>query len=591
MAGYRTYGSRDDKSVDLGDAGFVGVNSRQAAGLLSPGIASHAINKDFMQGVAETRRGFRTCVWGERAGMNFPVDFPYDFDVRLGFRNVYGAGVFSDPNSQEGGLIACPRGAYRIAANELPAYIRYPLGTTVAGRIRFLQTFDRVLMLRGEENETLVWNPQQDFTAGYGEWQTVTQSDTRNTDADNSYGDGTVAVPNSAHGCVCGNRVLLIRGRDEVVISDILDYTRYNEATQRFRINRGSDDHLQRLFPVNKQTVIAFKDQSIRLLQNVTGDLSEVSADILSTEIGLFAPDAVFLAGSDIGFLSEGGIYTIGQTINNEYQMNEDALSGPIEPYMQRINWPYAQNSLAVTHGTKTYVAVPMDGAKYNNTILVYDWLNKQWAGYWQSAFLDVLSFIKLDRMNKKRLFAVNGFNLTDIPAMGALYEIGSGFTDNLYGTETSISDLLLTRGYTAGVMADKTFKNVVADIATWNPTYTIKAFADGVNEETTLADAKTKDRTKYYVWSWPDYDVTNVNDDHGRKSREDYSVFLDAAGIYAGTNGFDPSLHQRIQEPANLDVKAQFIQLEISNTQGRCNVHAAGVEVAAGERDDEEKV
>ena len=106
-------------------------------------------------------------------------------------------------------------------------------------------------------------------------------------------------IPNASDATVFNNRLFVPVNRDEIVVSDILDYTRYSEATSRFRINSGTDDKIVRIYPWNQTTLIVFKDQSIYLLSNVFGDLRDLRADVLTREVGLVSRDGVIGVGKD----------------------------------------------------------------------------------------------------------------------------------------------------------------------------------------------------------------------------------------------------------------------------------------------------
>lgn len=61
-------------------------------------------------------------------------------------------------------------------------------------------------------------------------------------------------------------------------------------------------------------------------------------------------------------------------------------LSEPISNIIKNINWPYAHRAVGVYHDNKYYLAVPLkglngDNPKENNAVLVYDFINKAWAG------------------------------------------------------------------------------------------------------------------------------------------------------------------------------------------------------------------
>ena len=137
MARHRRYFDNDDQPVLVGDNGFLGVDMRRDPALLEPGVASEAVNKDFRFGEAETRRGFRAAIWGGELGVDFLINFPFDF-YSMGFQQNFGSAVFSDPNGNEAGLIAMSSLVYRFAANQALAAIGLPLGVTIDADVRLI---------------------------------------------------------------------------------------------------------------------------------------------------------------------------------------------------------------------------------------------------------------------------------------------------------------------------------------------------------------------------------------------------------------------------------------------------------------------
>lgn len=589
MSRWRTHGRDDDLQTGLRDHAMIGVDERDPR-TLKPGYASRARNKRFVDGVAETRLGFRTVSWGKDYAVDFPIDFPFDFH-EAGFQTVYGAGVFSDPNSNEGGLIATPSGVWRIAPNQEPQLIPLPTDVVLSADVKFVQCFDRMLMFRGTgvDDTPLGWNPQQDFTEGIRSFEAIEQTAARGTEADNTYGDGAVTIPNVRDATLFNNRIYLLTGRDYLTISDILDYTRYNPVTQVFRINSGSDDRLMKAVGFNPSTMVCFKDQSIMLLNNVYGDLSVVTARWITKEYGLVAPEAWAYVGKDVWFLSEGHVRSLALTAENELQAVADPVSEPMKDFMSRINWNAIGGAVAAQHDADFHLAVPIDGAQYNNAIATWSGDNKAWMGYWDAPdFLDVKSFIKMDYGGRKRLFIVQGHNFpTSTRAHGAVLLVGEGFTDDVYGTKYQISDRLLSRGFGGEVLDNKYFSKGHIDQSTWNPTFSTNMVVDGVSETYSLhTPGVTKSRTTYYTWGKTAWDGTNVNDDHAEPDREDYSISLESgAAIDAGTNGLDPSRMQRVKESYPLLRRGQYCQLEMLSRQGRRNIHAMEIEASIGKR------
>ena len=445
MPRWRTQGAHDDRLAGLRDPFFVGVDQRDPRSR-PQGYAHDAVNKRFVDGVAETRLGLRTVTWGADWGVDFPIDFPFSFH-ECGFQGVYGVGRFSDPNSNEGGLIAVKAGVWRVAPNQEPQLIALPSGTELSDDVKFTQCFDRVLMWRGASLTPLEWNPQQDFTAGIREFVAISQSAGRNTDTDNSWGDGSVTIPNVTDGTLFNNRLFLITGRDYLTVSDILDYTRFNPVTQVFRINSGSDDRLMKVVGMNPSTLVCFKDQSIMALYNVYGALGSVVQRQITGNLGLVASEAWAYMGKDVWYLAHGHVYSLALTAENELQAEALPISEQMKTFMSRINWSAIGGAVAESHAGDFYLAAPIDGAQFNNAIAVWSGANQAWMGHWEAAdFLDVKSFVKLDYAGRKRLFFVQGDSVSSSTrAHGGLFLVGEGYTDYVYGTHYDVSDKLVT--------------------------------------------------------------------------------------------------------------------------------------------------
>jgi hypothetical protein len=280
-----------------------------------------------------------------------------------------------------------------------------------------------------------------------------------------------------------------------------------------------------------------------------------------------------------------------------------------------------------------------------NNVVLVYDFLTKHWSGYdtCKGDDLAVLDWVKHTYNGTERLYCLGADGFTNLYEEGFEDELPDQF-DVL--SAQPVEDELLTRGYTFGSDDTKRFTDAAVVLSTWAPNFSITAQFGGVNETKALKSGITKSRTKYFKpWDKADWDPTNANDDHATPYREDYSVSLEESIVRSGsivagttylaertdvsttpvqynsinyytplsfigvtgqpgytptnaivlgangyidpkTSGFDPDLHQEIIQPFRIGREAAYVQLKITNTQGRCAVRAVEVRARAGERD-----
>ncbi len=173
------------------------------------------------------------------------------------------------------------------------------------------------------------------------------------------------------------------------------------------------------------------------------------------------------------------------------------------------------------------------------------------------------------------RFTATNGA-LPTIATAGAW-----AFADPHSGVEITpvpIESSWTTRGYLCGRQQRKRFETARLLLSTWAPRVSVTVTVDGIEEVDDVTSAPlTRSRTRYTTWNTPDWDSTNVNDDHGNRLREDYSVVPDAAGIVLGS-GVAWDAHQEAEEPYHVGRAGRFCQFTFTNTSGRCDVRGLAV-------------
>lgn len=226
-----------------------------------------------------------------------------------------------------------------------------------------------------------------------------------------------------------------------------------------------------------------------------------------------------------------------------------------------------------------------------NNTVLVYSFLNRAWSGYDQAAPIMVQEWVKHTYNGVNRLFFLSNDGFLN------LYE--EGFEDETADqadaiTYADIEQELLTRGYTAESQDFKLWQRWEAHMATWNPTYSIQAIFDGVNETKSLRTDQTRSRTLYRKpFDAAAYDVTNTNDDHATAFREDYSVEMTDGNttLSLGTNGIDSELHQEIPDEGHIYRRARHCQLKFTTSQGRLKVRSVNIYAQPGQRREGAKI
>ena len=490
-----------------------------------------------------------------------------------GYGTVYGAGIFRDPDSIEYLLVATAEGVYATKESSPSTLLA---GGTISADVEFVQCFNVVVMFRGTDLEPQI---MERIDEGF---KAITKVASDTTIGEND-SDGTVTIPNGSTGLFFSNRLLIPHDKDTVAASDYLNYTRYQPVLANFKINQGSEDELVSLVRINNSTVACFKTDSIYIVSNIYGNLSDITLDEVTREYGAVGKNSVVQVGSDVVFLSgKRGVTSLGIADNGKVTAVDVPLSDPIQPLIDRINWNYATEATAAYHNNRLYMAVPLDGALYNNAILVYDFLAKAWAGYDDGNAIKVKKFIETTYQGKRRLFFLDteGFiNLYD----DALTECG--FVDEVPNPSDvgkllveQVSDEVTTRGYTGSSLLSKRWASAEVQLATNDPTFTVTAVFDGASEDTKkLAEGVTFDRTKYdKPFHATDFNASMSGNDFFTQHRQDYSVDPDteiALPTDGSDTGFDPDLHQQSQNRYKYRGEGKYVQLKVENTNGRAEL------------------
>ena len=370
-----------------GDPAFVGVNAKIAPDRLKPGFVSDAVNVRFDNGAIVPRKGLKKVGWVNQT--NTEITSHNTGGRHIGFKpflNVKGIGRFSDPNGVSWLLAASAEGnagshkVYAMTAGNDIQVVNSNL-TFDKNDVTFVQCFNVVIMFRGEDLEPLKLSRIDDGFVSITQEETDTEIE-ENEDRE-IVDDGTDQIPNANSGLFFSNRLLIPHSRDLVAASDFLNYTRYQPVLSNFRINSGSDDKLVALWKFDQTTLLCFKESSVYAVRNIVGNLSDCYLDELTRSMGLVGSKAVTTVGKDVWFLSDQrGIVSLQLHESGKLQGQDIPASDAIQPLIDRINWDYAHKAVAAYWGNRAYWALPIDGAKENNIVAVYDFRNGAWSGY-----------------------------------------------------------------------------------------------------------------------------------------------------------------------------------------------------------------
>lgn len=536
-----------------GDPYFDKVNMKEERSTLPVGTLALSVNKRL-----RTRKA--AC----RAGIWPPV-----FANILNLTRIRGFGVFSIPNGDEVLLVAGDTEIYAIRDGTYPTTLQAegPLGDSV----EFVQAGNKIFLFQGTKTVQLVW----DGVSSDG-FVRITKTHPEDT--------STKLIPPAVTAEAAADRLLIVSGNNDVLATDIGDYTSVDTILEDFYVNRGTSETIVRVFAYAKAIAIVFKTQSTTLLLNYTGDGSLASIEVLNKNLGLAGMKAAVMLGGDVLFLSEpGGIYRIAQVLESRLQTVPLPVTDPIQPLIARINWKAAKGAVAVAMGEYVKFAVPIDGSEVNNCVIVYNGATDIVEGYdtYPAGFqIDDFAVTLYD--GERRLFALD-------KNTARIYLMDEGKSDFVYDSfsgqtlEHEIDDLMETRGYStlgwnAGQRRD--FKKVEINVDTWAPSIVVTEMTEAGGDERLLnVTPITKSRTAYKNFLKKDWDTTNKNLDWDTPGREDYSIAVDDVGFDPTKFGIDFDRKQTSPLRFSTKCRGRYVSYRVANSQGQCDVAAVLVE------------
>ena len=508
----------------------------------------------------------------------------YSYSAPL--QNIYASGIYSDPNNiGQTWIMMLGNASVGFFANGFTGKTISLGGYQVTTQSTIVQANNEVYIFRGADETPLYWD---------GNW-----NGTFALVPDTTLPASFLSIPNSNQATFYQNRLWVIDGKDEVAASDVLEFTDYDPLANELHINTGGSDYLVATFPFGQNSLIAFKNKSIMLIENVQGALSDPITGVpiatvteITRQVGLVGINGVTSIGPDLAYVSNQNINLLTLTsTNNSLQHKTLPLSTRIRTIMSRVNWKVGYKISIGYWSNKLYVALPLDNSLVCNAVVVYNFTTENWFGEWSfdsTLNMCIQSWQVIDYLGLQRMHAVT--------EDGRIFVTDEGQNDISGATVAEISTQLITRAYdTSNVNHFQ--RRAFVDLATNRPEVSVSAFTEGASEESVILTDQTYSRSESWKFADSAYDLTNANNDFNRAYRKDYSTGplggndpsppspgLPATGLQTGT-GFQPQMVQEYRLPLITRRQGRLSWLEVTNTQGYISVMAVGYEARAGQR------
>jgi hypothetical protein len=489
---------------------------------------------------------------------------------------TFASGLFSDPNdpSQVWIVLAGYDRVGFYSNGRTSKSISYAAGEYLTTQGTIVQANNQIYLFRGVDQKPLYWD---------GNW-----NGTFALVPDTTLPASFNSIPNSNQATFYQNRLWVVDGKDDIAASDVLSFTDYDPLANELSTNTGNSDYVVATFPFGQNSLIAFKNKSIQLLQNCEGGLSDVTTTEITRQVGLIGINAVCSVGPDLAYASYGNINLLTLTsTNNSLQHKTLPLSAKVKKIMERVNWQAGTKISMGYWSNRLYVAMPLDNSERCNALIVYNFITENWYGEWNFDALmsmNVQGFQVIDYLGLQRLHAIS--------EDGRIFVTDEGYQDISGSTLAEISYDLTTRAYDTSNLIHFQ-RRMFMDIGTIRPSFSVYSYTEGANEVSTLIEDQTYSRSESWKFADSDYDLTNANDDYNRPYRKDYSSGPLAAGSTSGLpatglqcgSGFQPEMYQEYRFPLLTRRQGRLTWLQLTNAQGYLKLMSIGAEARMGQR------
>jgi hypothetical protein len=230
-------------------------------------------------------------------------------------------------------------------------------------------------------------------------------------------GGDDVCMPPADFGMYFQGRIVLCVGRDEIAASNYYEPNVFDVTLDQFRINTGANDYIVGFTPFQEDKFLIFQRNSIyyayipppAIAASIDRGIDNNSfIQTLTAQFGCSARRSIQLAGQQVLFLSDRGVYQLSHTLDLKLIGDQRPLSEPISDLVNRINANTSSGSCGLFWNNRYYLAVPMDGATGNNAILVYSLLNQAWESMDSyPSQMQPKNLMQALHQNSKRMYAV----------------------------------------------------------------------------------------------------------------------------------------------------------------------------------------
>jgi hypothetical protein len=157
--------------------------------------------------------------------------------------------------------------------------------------------------------------------------------------------------------------------------------------TDNFRVGSGEGDPARALISNQGGFLTMLCARSAWQIDTSAASVANWTSKRVTNLTGCVEGKTAVQIGQDILFLAREGVVSLGALANADSINPETALSAPIKPWIDRINWTYIGKAFAVKWAEFYLIALPIDSATRPKHVFAYNLRTRRWQTPWVYAF------------------------------------------------------------------------------------------------------------------------------------------------------------------------------------------------------------
>jgi hypothetical protein len=158
------------------------------------------------------------------------------------------------------------------------------------------------------------------------------------------------------------------------------------QAGNNIRLGAGEGDPIRTVITAQGVNLLVFTEAAVYAVDTSDAAVANWTITNITHLAGCVAPETAVAFGQDVLFLSRHGVVALGALSDAISISPAAAISAPVQPFIDRINWSRIERAHATTWRDLYLLALPIDQDEWPSIWLPYNVRTRRWQTPWGSS-------------------------------------------------------------------------------------------------------------------------------------------------------------------------------------------------------------